>query len=129
MPDRRDAFAVGIPGIGAAIAKQLASEGAAVVVNYSSSKDGADRVVRQIADKGGKAVAVHANVAKKADIAEFNAMLKTARERIEKLFREGKSEADVIAARPLRDLDAKWAASDEAAVAFTKMVYNSFKRS
>jgi ATP-dependent DNA ligase len=34
-----------------------------------------------------------------------------------------------IAARPLKDLDAKWAASDDAAVAFTKMVYNSFKRS
>jgi hypothetical protein len=51
------------------------------------------------------------------------------RERVEKLFSEGKSEADVIAARPLKDLDAKWAASDDAAVAFTKMVYNSFKRS
>jgi hypothetical protein len=48
---------------------------------------------------------------------------------VEKLFNEGKSEADVIAARPLKDLDAKWAASDDAAVAFTKMVYNSFKRS
>ena len=40
-----------------------------------------------------------------------------------------KNEADVIAARPLKDLDAKWAASDDAVVAFTKMVYNSFKRS
>jgi len=56
-------------------------------------------------------------------------MLKTARERVEKLFREGKSEADAIAARPLKDLDATWAASEEAAIAFTKMVYNSFKRS
>jgi hypothetical protein len=57
-------------------------------------------------------------------------VLKTARERVEKLFNEGKSnEADVFAARPLKDLDAKWVASDEAAVAFTKMVYNSFKRS
>jgi hypothetical protein len=37
--------------------------------------------------------------------------------------------ADVIAARPLKDLVAKWGASDDAAVAFTKMVYNSFKRS
>jgi hypothetical protein len=48
---------------------------------------------------------------------------------VEKLFNQGKSEADVIAARPLKDVDAKWAASDDAAVAFTKMVYNSFKRS
>jgi hypothetical protein len=38
------------------------------------------------------------------------------------MVHEGKSEADAIAARPLKDLDARWAASDEAAVAFTKMV-------
>jgi cyclase len=56
-------------------------------------------------------------------------MLKTARECVEKLFNEGKSEADVIAARPLKDLDAKWAANDEAEINFLKMVYNSFKRS
>jgi 3-oxoacyl-[acyl-carrier protein] reductase len=55
-------------GIGAAIAKNLADEGAAVVVNYASSKEGADRVVAEIAGKGGKAVAVQANVAKQADI-------------------------------------------------------------
>jgi 3-oxoacyl-[acyl-carrier protein] reductase len=55
-------------GIGAGIAKQLAAEGAAVVVNYASSKDGAERVVREIESEGGKAVAVQANVAKKADI-------------------------------------------------------------
>jgi len=55
-------------GIGAAIAKQLADEGAAVVVNYASSKAGADRVVAEIVGKGGKAVAVQANVADKADI-------------------------------------------------------------
>src|SRR5438094_673720 len=55
-------------GIGAAIAKQLAEEGAAVVVNYASSKEGADRVVAAIADKGGKAIAVQANVAKQGDI-------------------------------------------------------------
>src|SRR5437867_491559 len=55
-------------GIGASIAKHLAAEGAAVVVNYASSKEGADRVVAAIAGKGGKAVAVRADVAKKADI-------------------------------------------------------------
>jgi 3-oxoacyl-[acyl-carrier protein] reductase len=55
-------------GIGAAIARQLAGEGAAVVVNYSSSKEGADRVVADIAAKGGKAIAVQANVARQADI-------------------------------------------------------------
>ena len=45
-------------GIGAGIAKGLAAEGAAVVVNYASSKEGADRVVAEIGRKGGKAVAV-----------------------------------------------------------------------
>jgi 3-oxoacyl-[acyl-carrier protein] reductase len=55
-------------GIGTAIAKHLAAEGAAVVVNYSSSKEGADRVVDEIIKQGGKAVAVRANMAKKAEV-------------------------------------------------------------
>jgi 3-oxoacyl-[acyl-carrier protein] reductase len=55
-------------GIGAAIAKHLAAEGAGVVVNYTSSREGADRVVNEITSKDGKAVAVQANVAKRADI-------------------------------------------------------------
>ena len=55
-------------GIGAEIAKQLAAAGAAVVVNYASSKSGADRIVNEIVAAGGKAVAVQANVAKPADI-------------------------------------------------------------
>ena len=55
-------------GIGADIAKHLAAEGAAVVVNYSSSKEGADRVVDEITKRGGKAVAVQANVARKAEV-------------------------------------------------------------
>jgi 3-oxoacyl-[acyl-carrier protein] reductase len=55
-------------GIGAAIAKALAAEGASVVVNYSSSKEGADRVVADIAAKGGKAVAVQGDVSKAKDV-------------------------------------------------------------
>jgi 3-oxoacyl-[acyl-carrier protein] reductase len=55
-------------GIGAAVAKQLASEGASVVVNYASSKDAAERVVAEIKSKGGKAIAVQADIAKKSDI-------------------------------------------------------------
>src|SRR5215471_4160495 len=55
-------------GIGADIAKHLAAEGAAVVVNYASSKEGADRVVNEITKNGGKAVAVQASVAKPAEI-------------------------------------------------------------
>ena len=55
-------------GIGAGIAKHLADEGAAVVVNYASSKEGADQVVNEIAKRRGKAIAVQGDVAKKADI-------------------------------------------------------------
>jgi len=55
-------------GIGAAIAVHLAAAGAAVIVNYASSKEGADRVVAEIRRQGGKALAVQANVAKQADV-------------------------------------------------------------
>lgn len=55
-------------GIGAGIAKALAKAGAAVVVNYSSSKEGADRTVAEIAAKGGKALAVQGDVSKAADV-------------------------------------------------------------
>jgi 3-oxoacyl-[acyl-carrier protein] reductase len=55
-------------GIGADIAKALAAQGAAVVVNYASSKEGADKVVAEITTKGGKAIAVQGDVSKQADI-------------------------------------------------------------
>ena len=55
-------------GIGAAIAKGLAAVGASVVVNYASSREGADRVVAEISRKGGKAIAVEADVSKAADV-------------------------------------------------------------
>ena len=55
-------------GIGADIAKSLAAEGASVVVNYASSKEGADKVVAAITAKGGKAIAVQGDVSKQADI-------------------------------------------------------------
>src|SRR5271163_301699 len=65
-------------GIGAAIAKHLAAEGAAVVVNYASSKTGADKVVSGITSTGGKAVAVQGDVSKKADIDRLFAETKKA---------------------------------------------------
>ena len=65
-------------GIGAGIAKALAAEGASVVVNYSSSKDGADRVVREITAKGGKAIAVQGDVSKQTDITRLFAETKKA---------------------------------------------------
>jgi 3-oxoacyl-[acyl-carrier protein] reductase len=58
-------------GIGAGIAKALAAEGAAVVVNYASSKAGADKVVADIKAKGGKAVAVQGDVSKQQDISRL----------------------------------------------------------
>jgi len=71
----------------------------------------------------------HGPLADKKVVAEYNAMAKTARERVEKLFREGKSEDDVVAADPLKDLNASWAADPAQAKNFLKQVYNSFKRS
>jgi 3-oxoacyl-[acyl-carrier protein] reductase len=65
-------------GIGAEIAKSFAAEGAAVVVNYASSKAGADRVVADIKAKGGKAIAVHGDVAKAADVEKIFAETKRA---------------------------------------------------
>ena len=63
-------------GIGAGIAKQLAAEGAAVVVNYSSAKEDADRVVDEITKRGGKAIAVQASVAKQAEVQRLFAAAK-----------------------------------------------------
>jgi 3-oxoacyl-[acyl-carrier protein] reductase len=65
-------------GIGADIAKHFGAEGAAVVVNYASSKEGADRVVDEITKRGGKAIAVHANVARKAEVERLFSVTKKA---------------------------------------------------
>jgi 3-oxoacyl-[acyl-carrier protein] reductase len=72
-------------GIGAAIAKQLADAGAAVVVNYASSKAGADRVVAAITDNGGKALAVQADLANEADVRRLFAETKKAFGRLDVL--------------------------------------------
>jgi 3-oxoacyl-[acyl-carrier protein] reductase len=55
-------------GIGAAISKALAKEGAAVAVNYSAGREGAERTVTEIAREGGKAVAIQGDVSKAADV-------------------------------------------------------------
>jgi 3-oxoacyl-[acyl-carrier protein] reductase len=65
-------------GIGASIAEHLAAEGASVVVNYASSKSGAETVVKHITDKGGKAIAVQADVSKAEDIERLFSEIKTA---------------------------------------------------
>ena len=65
-------------GIGAGIAKSLAAEGAAVVVNYASAKEGAEKVVADIVAAGGKAVAIQGDVAKQDDVNRLFAETKAA---------------------------------------------------
>ena len=87
-------------GIGASIAKYLAAEGAAVVVNYASGKADAERVVAEITSKGGKAVAVQANVAKQSDIDRLFSETKKAFGRLDVLV----NNAGVYEFSPLEDV-------------------------
>jgi len=90
-------------GIGAAIAVHLAAEGAAVVVNYSSSKQGAEQVVAEIAAKGGKAIAVQANVAKEVEIRRLLEEVKKAFGRLDILV----NNAGVYEFAPLENVTAE----------------------
>jgi len=87
-------------GIGAAIATQLAAEGAAVVVNYVSSKADADRVVAHIASKGGNAIAVQADVSRPAEIRRLFAETKKAFGRLDILV----NNAGIYEFAPLEDV-------------------------
>src|SRR5437667_4688668 len=87
-------------GIGAGIAKQLAAEGAAVVVNYASSKSDADKVVDEISKRGGKAIAVQGDVAKKKDIERLLAEAKEAFGKIDILV----NNAGVYDFKPLEEI-------------------------
>src|ERR1700731_3079283 len=87
-------------GIGAGIAKHLALEGASVVVNYASSKTDADKVVDEITERGGKAVAIQGNVAKKADIERLFAASKKAFGKIDILV----NNAGVYDFKPLEEI-------------------------
>ncbi|TMJ05931.1 MAG: hypothetical protein E6G97_01195 [Alphaproteobacteria bacterium] len=75
-----------------------------------------------------KIVVGHGHLATKADLVEFRDMLVTSHDRIKKLFDEGKSEEEVLATKPLADLDATWGNNPAHAAGHTKNVYNSFKR-
>src|SRR5205823_8482310 len=90
-------------GIGAAIAKGLGAAGAAVVVNYASSKEGAERVVAEITGKGGKAVAVQANVANQADIQRLFAQTRAAFGRLDVLV----NNAGIYEFAPLEEVTAE----------------------
>jgi 3-oxoacyl-[acyl-carrier protein] reductase len=87
-------------GIGTSIAKSLAAAGAAVVVSYASSRDGADRVVAEITGKGGKAVAIEADVAKAADVAKLFDQAKKAFGRVDVLV----NNAGIYHFQPLEDV-------------------------
>jgi 3-oxoacyl-[acyl-carrier protein] reductase len=90
-------------GIGADIAKHLAAEGAAVVVNYASSKEGADRVVDEIAKGGAKAIAVQANVARKTEVEQLFSATKKAFGKIDILV----NNAGVYEFSPLEEITEK----------------------
>ena len=87
-------------GIGAAIARYLANEGAAVVVNYASSKKDADRVVDEVTRGGGRAVAIQGNVAKREDIDRLFAETKKAFGRLDILV----NNAGVYEFAPLEEI-------------------------
>ena len=87
-------------GIGAGVAKSLAAAGAAVVVNYASSRDGAERVVADIKAKGGKAIAVKGDVAKAADVSHLFEETKKAFGRLDILV----NNAGVYQFQPLNDI-------------------------
>lgn len=87
-------------GIGTGIATRLATEGAAVVVNYASSKTGADKVVDEIKAAGGKAIAVQADMAKKADVTRLFAETKKAFGKLDILV----NNAGIYGFAPLEDV-------------------------
>ncbi|MGD9636057.1 MAG: SDR family NAD(P)-dependent oxidoreductase [Pirellulales bacterium] len=87
-------------GIGAAIAKRLAAAGATVVVNYSSSKAEADKVVEEITKKGGKGVAVQANLAKPEEVAKLFAETKKQFDKVDILV----NNAGIYAFAPLAEV-------------------------
>jgi 3-oxoacyl-[acyl-carrier protein] reductase len=90
-------------GIGAEIARRLAADGAAVVVNYATSKDGADKVVADIARRDGKAVAVQADVAKEGDVRRLFADAKKAFGRVDILV----NNAGIYEFAPLENVTAE----------------------
>lgn len=90
-------------GIGAGIAKELAAHGASVVVNYASSKEGADKVVAEIERAGGKATAVGGSVAKQAEIDTLFAQTKKIYGKVDILV----NNAGVYAFSPLEQITEK----------------------
>ena len=82
----------------------------------------------RLANKNTKIVPGHGPLATKEQLAEYRAMLVTSRDRMRKLIKENKTEQDVMALKPFADLDAKWAANDQASQNWIKVVYHSLRK-
>jgi len=82
----------------------------------------------KVSNDNTKIVPGHGGLATKADLTVFRDMLVTSHDRIKKLFDEGKTEDEVVALKPLADLDATWGNNPQHAEGHTRNVYNSFKR-
>jgi len=85
----------------------------------------ATEIYLKLANAKTRIVPGHGPLADKAALVEYHKMLITARDRMAKLVKEGKSEADVVAAKPFADLDAKWAPTELASTNFIRVVYHS----
>jgi glyoxylase-like metal-dependent hydrolase (beta-lactamase superfamily II) len=83
-----------------------------------------DAYLRLVNDKS-RIVPGHGPIADKAALVAYRTMLATARDRMAKLVKDGKSEDDALAAKPFADLDAKWAPTELAATNFIRVVYHS----
>ena len=80
-----------------------------------------------LANDATRIVPGHGPLATKAQLAEYRAMLAAAHERMAELIKEGKSEADIIAAKPFADYDAKFKANEQMSKNFMRVVYGSVK--
>ena len=82
----------------------------------------------KVSNDSTKVVPGHGGLATKADLVTFRNMLVTSHDRIKKLFDEGKTEQEVVALKPLADLDATWGNNPQHAEGHTRNVYQSFNR-
>jgi len=82
----------------------------------------------RVSNKNTKIVPGHGPLTNREQLADYRAMLVTARDRMAKLVKEGKTEADVLAAKPFVDLDKTWALNDQASQNWIRVVYNSLKK-
>ena len=90
--------------------------------------DPAANTYLSLTNENTKIVPGHGPLANREQLIEYRKMLVTARDRMAKLIKEGKTEQDVLALKPFVDLDAKWAMNDQASQNWIRVVYNSLKK-